>query len=51
MYHCLNMQELKCLEEKFEVKVEYLEKKLLSAEENVKKLLLENKGNKQYSMS
>ena len=37
-------QELKCLEEKFEVKVEYLEKKLLSAEENVKKLLLEKKG-------
>ena len=33
-------QELKCLEEKFKVKVEHLEKKLLSAEENVKKLLL-----------
>ena len=40
--HC--EQELKCLEETFEVKVEHLEKKLLSAEENVKKLLLEKKG-------
>ena len=37
-------QELKCLEETFEVKVEHLEKKLLSAEQNVKKLLLEKKG-------
>ena len=44
MYQSLLKQELKCLEEKFEVKVEHLEKKLLSSEQNVKKLLLEKKG-------